>query len=571
LTYGLNLKSKLSTLLTSLVVALHLASNNRMTTSIAREFIMATVPVDCPTVSIMRDPADLPPELFEMILDLALHNESDAQRLCHLALFNRRWHISLQYQIYKQWTYNGARQNFMTMLRFVRTIRKHAYIAAMVHSLNVGNWGFYPGAIAGCRSRPIQLPPDDIGWIRIAIRDTGLSELENHVLTSLSDGDRRPLMAILLASLPNLSTLYAHVPHSDPFLGAVLKKTLQGQTSSPLSELKELYLFAEIPVLCGGIRGSKDDRRFPYEDMRDCPANFRLDYLWPVFYLPKVQTLLLYYLDPNKAAEYLSQHDAKSHVENLYLVGHLSFTTRDLQALISRPEKLRRLSFYNGEGYGHNKLSRSDMWASLRQHSLSLETIDIYFIDPVMTLGHFGPLNTFTNLKDLRINTDVVLSRYIDSPIPAFRLQETLPESVQALTLYGQQTYHSSVDIPRQLQELIGSGFSSLKSLGLERAWYELGWEDHLCFDHHGGESYQTLKRLFNKRGVDLWRKGTDELSMGGVQKKLWPETIHMQRDGQVRRRAAQLCPQSLADTDEVLIGKDTGDYYVLLFSGQSK
>ncbi|KAJ5135466.1 uncharacterized protein N7515_004744 [Penicillium bovifimosum] len=222
-------------------------------------------------------------------------------------------------------------------------------------------------------------------------------------------------------------------------------------------------------------------------------------------------------VDPSNAAEYLGQHEATSHVENLYLVGHSMFTTRDLQALLSRPEKLKRLSLYNSEGYGHDRLSRSELWASLRQHSLSLESIDIYCVDLVMTMGHFGQLNIFKNLKDLRINTDVLLSRYIHSPISAFSLSETLPESVQTLVLYGQHTHHSAFNIPRQLQELTSKGLLTLKSVGLEKPWFEIGEDDDLCFGQDGAVLYQALRAFLSSRGVDLSRKKPQELSMGGA------------------------------------------------------
>lgn len=234
----------------------------------------------------------------------------------------------------------------MRLWKFVRTVRNNARIAALVRTLNVGNWGFYSHAVVDGLPSPIQVPPNQTEWIRCAIQDTGLGGLGDSILDSLSRRDRRPLMGILLASVPNLSTLYAHVPRSDAILEVILKKALHGGTSSPLYELKELYLFAEVPVLVENNHGSENEAQesFSEKDIGGLRHYFKLDYLWPIFYLPNIRTLLLYDLDPTKAAEYLDQPDGVCHVEELYIVGYgmkKVFTIADTQALSTRTGRLK--------------------------------------------------------------------------------------------------------------------------------------------------------------------------------------------------------------------------------------
>lgn len=502
----------------------------------------------------MPDPAELPPEIFDIVLNLAVCDKSDPQHLCNLSLLNHRWHTALLGHIYNEWTYNGARQPFMTLFKFVRTICKDAQIARLVQTLNVGNWGFYPRAVFGGPPRLIEIPPDEREWIQRAIHDTGLGDLEDSIFESLSQRDRRPLMAMLLASVPNLSTLYAHVPRSDPILGAVLARKLQDQTCGPLHELKELYLFSEYPVLvernggCGhGLCESSPDEkpgdRLPY---------FKLDYLWPVFYLSKVQNLLLYNLDPSKTTEYLGQHNAESHVENLYLVGYDPkgvFKIPDFQALISRTGKLKSLSLYNPEEYDLSELSNSEMWECLQKHKNSLKALDIYRAAPMFGMGHFGFFHDFTSLTDLRIHLDMLLGGCLGSPLAPFRLQETLPESIQNLTLHGDQGYLTIPDIPDQLQNLLDGSFPSLRSITLEKA-------NPVIINNTAEiqKPYQRLKELCTDKGIAFQVKEGNQLPRGGKQEELWAKTIYMQREGWDRCIMAWDYPRKLGDSEELLL-----------------
>ncbi|OJJ38323.1 hypothetical protein ASPWEDRAFT_179887 [Aspergillus wentii DTO 134E9] len=152
----------------------------------------------------MPNPADLPQELFHLVPDHALTaEEPDAQRLCSLSLLSRNW----------------------TLWKFLRTVRQNPHLAARVQTLKIGNWGFYPkAAVQGGDFRPAA---DEVELVRRAIHDAGIGHLEQRIIESLAKKDRRSLMALLLASLPNLVTVHAHVPMSDPVLGEVLRQTLE--------------------------------------------------------------------------------------------------------------------------------------------------------------------------------------------------------------------------------------------------------------------------------------------------------------------------------------------------------
>lgn len=102
------------------------------------------------------------------------------------------------------------------------TVLSNAHLAALVRTLNIGNWGFYPSA-ALKRGQDLQLPPEELKLVSNAIHNGGIQHLEASIVReSLPRRDRRPLMALLLTCLPNLSTVYAHVPSCDPVLGTVI-------------------------------------------------------------------------------------------------------------------------------------------------------------------------------------------------------------------------------------------------------------------------------------------------------------------------------------------------------------
>ena len=179
----------------------------------------------------MPDPAKLPYEIFAMILNLAFEDSKrdSVQHLYALSLFNRRWNKALLPRMYSEWTYNGARQSFMTLWKFFITIRRDPYLAGLVRTLTIGNWGFYrprnPEQFQSQFSQ-LSLPPDELALLRTAIHDAGIGRREDRILRSLSERDRRPVVALLLVSLPNLQSVSAYYPRRDPFMKAVLENAV---------------------------------------------------------------------------------------------------------------------------------------------------------------------------------------------------------------------------------------------------------------------------------------------------------------------------------------------------------
>ncbi|KXG47041.1 uncharacterized protein PGRI_037870 [Penicillium griseofulvum] len=412
----------------------------------------------------MPNPADLPLELFLEVLHFALPKYyTDPQRLCSLALLGRKWHAALLGRIYNEWTYNGARQSFMTLWKFVRTLRNNTSIAAIVTTLNIGNYGFYPRAVAG--GPKVQLPANE-RWIHSAIHDAGLGNLEDTVLQSLSRRDRRPLMVILLTSVPNLSALYGHVPQYDPLMATFVKSTLDseatGNSVRPLGKVKELVLFFEIPVVVNKNDDADNEvhEESSDEDYRNITSDPKIDYVWPVFYLPCLRTLSLFDIDPTDAEMFLGQHDAISHVETL-VIGcfHTVFTVQDIQAFLTRIERLKSISLNLHTDCFESEISNPELWDCLQKHKDSLEVIDIFRNGD--TFGHkggwFGLLREFKKLRHLYVQFDTILGGCCDSPMAPFRLRDTLPSTIQKLTLYQNDDHgFSIINLHSHLRELLG-------------------------------------------------------------------------------------------------------------------
>ncbi|GAB1208537.1 hypothetical protein APSETT445_007288 [Aspergillus pseudonomiae] len=349
----------------------------------------------------MANIAQLPPELFCPVLDLAFENQSDIQLFCSLSLLSRQWYEALVPRIYAEWAYNGARQSFRSLWNFLRTILNDSRLAVLVHSLHIGNWGYYPHA-RSVEWEELNLPREEITLIREAINRVGIKHLESNIIKDIRERDRRPLMALLLTCLPNLTRIYAHVPQSDPVLSAALMQILDCQggnnPSTLLSKLSELYIFGEVDI------PTRDLVNYDLLARAD-QTLLRLDDLWPAFHLTGLRTLSLYGLDIANAARRLGASPAMSRLKHLSITGgfNSSCTYSDLRALLTLPEALTSFSLYVQDyafgSIGDDMISNAGLWNVLEKHQNSLEYLDIYrdaeHTRLFMSQRHFGLLRSF--------------------------------------------------------------------------------------------------------------------------------------------------------------------------------
>lgn len=382
----------------------------------------------------MLNLAGLPPEIFDIVLDMALQNDSEVERLFDLSTISRQWHRALSGRIYSQWTFNGARQSFMTLWRFLRTMCRNPNLASWVQTLRIANWGFFDHAyISG---QELELPSDELDLVKIAISDAGIGHLESNILESLSKRDRRPLMAVLLTRLPNLSNVYAVVPQSDPVLYAVLEQVITRQkngTPSPvLGRLKECYIFQEFPVLPPLLnKGSDED---------SAESDFlRLDDIWPMLLLQSLRKISMYDVDPAKASALLGSSAGASSAESLGLVisSSCQCTNSDIQSLIRFSHNLKSFLLYlNSIGWPKSRIpgiTNTGIWEGLSTHKPSLESF--HYSHGVCTparCDRLDVLRDFTRLKHVSLEVQTLLLGDRDYKIyrAPFFLKDALPSTL---------------------------------------------------------------------------------------------------------------------------------------------
>ncbi|KAL3488365.1 hypothetical protein BJX62DRAFT_240175 [Aspergillus germanicus] len=393
------------------------------------------------------DLLDLPVEVLNDILDHAYGTDIDPSdhldkpRLSRLLLVTRKWYQAFIPRVYSSWSFNGACHNYRSLWCFLRTVLSCPHIGELVQTLDVGNWGH--GIPFYLSQDTFEASRGEKSLLSEAIRRAGIHDLEDEIQKKFPPPtsnltDHRPLMALLLVSLPNISTLYAHIPNSDPYSKAVLGECLN---SSMLETLQELYVLPEVPVFDRSLAGSPG-----YE--RDTTNFHRLkfDAVWPLLFQPRLRTVSIYNVDTENLALLLgSERSTRAcTIEELHITTHKQSKCLpdDVHALITLPEALRSVSFYwHNCIFKHGpakkdttcKISNQQIWAVLQKHASTLESLDIvHGIDNSRHWrgDHFGSMASFARLRSLAIQAEVLFGG--DSSL----LATTLPVSLEVLMLF---------------------------------------------------------------------------------------------------------------------------------------
>ncbi|CEL08220.1 hypothetical protein ASPCAL11371 [Aspergillus calidoustus] len=501
----------------------------------------------------MRDLADFPAELLHPILGLAFAGRPPPSRFDHdpdgvldlrglsrLLLVNHRWHETFLPYVYSSWSFDGGYQPYRCLWKFFRTIMTHPHLAALVQTLNIGNWGFgLPYYIA---EQPLNLDAEELGLVSKAVHLAGLQHLEVEILSKVSTPLARnhPLVALLLARLPNVSTIYAHIPDSDPYLHSVLLAALE-RPCTIFTNLKTIYLLPEVPVLEPYAPEFKSDSAY-------YPA-LSLDMTWPALYLPTLRALYLYNLETKGLADLLASH-APKHAREC-LITCLSIATHkdskclpeDISALLALPKALTSVSlFWNNYKFKTGpskkdvvyKVSNNQIYHVLQKHSSSLENIDIFH---GLSTGHhnikdhFGPLTMFVVMKSLTVQAEVLLG-CDDS-----KILTCLPAGLRTLTLMVDTVRQARLPgLLSQLGLLVESDKPTLKRLRLCENNPKYTDPDTL-------EAYQNLLGVCAQHNVSFgivgyWSPGDTDclIASGGRCPWIWRKTMHMMGTGIHRR-----------------------------------
>jgi hypothetical protein len=459
------------------------------------------------------EPPRLPFELLDMVMGHASDGMADVKTLCTFSLVSSRWYAALSGRIYSRWLHDGEHHSILSMWKFLRSVLTSRRIADGVHELDIRNW--HLGLVY--KSGRLVLSDDDVDLFRDALRMAGLETIESSALEALQKADPRPLMALLLACLPNLATLHAHLPDEDMFFAAVLQKAIEGRQNQQapngiplLNRLREVHL-ASAWIYRG--RGYQ----------------LRVKHLSHVFQLPNIQELSVFDLEPCEAFDRFGNSPGSSSITNLTLVHHRGslLEVPDTLALLAFPRRLTKLSIYlnDNDAMGYrNQISNIDLWSGIRKHEDSLEHLDIYRdCDGDIPECHsrnnsyFGLMRRFTRLRHLYIQPEVVLGGCCTGELAPFRLKDTLPPNLESLVLYGYEGLVFIKNLAQQLEEVVTSpDFPLLGDVALEMKVPRPGWYCTRPTDslpHHEvrracrevGKKYETKDSLsFIKGGVGL-------------------------------------------------------------------
>lgn len=426
------------------------------------------------------EPSNLPIEIFNQVLDCETNRETRLRTLCCFSLVSRRWYTALSTHIYSRWLYDGEIHSISSLWKFLRSVLCNKGIAHEVRELNIRNWTFGLVHTHGC----LALSESDLDLIRKAVHASELTHIEISILEALRKADPRPLMALLLANLPNLTTLYAHLPERDIFFAEVLRKavaTRQDESKGhPLCSLCEAHFSS-----AWNYRAERPDDEDDDLDDAINTYHLRLDQLWPIFQLSSIKKLSVFDFDTQGAAERLANSSKTSNITDLTLVHHeyCQLKPLDTFALLALPRVLTSLSIYLEDSRDlehslgvYNQLSNADLWNGIRQHEDSLERLDIYrdctINQPPYHSGensYFGSMCGFKALKYLSIQPEVLLGGCCGDDLAPFNLKDTLPPQLESITLYGEEGLVDMEDLGAQLQDVIAStNFRSLGCIALE-------------------------------------------------------------------------------------------------------
>jgi hypothetical protein len=425
----------------------------------------------------------------------------------------------------------GHEHSILSMWQFLRTVLTNKRIANAVTEVDIRDWTL---GLVYRRGR-LALGAEDFNLIRSAMRDLGYDERWDSFeikleMDGLRKADPTPLVALILASLPNLVKLCAHLPREGSvFLRKVMgmgtgRRQDQGRAGTvPFSGLHELCVASPWTRQQKGRGNSAYNYVLHEGAMRktlELPALRRLD---------AFDVCLL-------GIEFLRDHPRSSPITDLTLVQHqhLPMRASGLQTFLSLPKALVSLSINMKEKdfvsmFPENHFSNTDLWNCIQQLKGPLERLDVYldckesFRKVGDTIGldhakenrktmhlpqrsHFGLMREFQRLQSLSIQPEMLLGGCCEGEYAPFQLKNTLPAGLRSLTLYGDEGLYGNKALPQQLQDaLSGTGFRQLMHITLEQ---DTGF--------HAYSPHEEVRRVCEMNGIRYEARDSKSCYKGG-------------------------------------------------------
>ncbi|KAL2014484.1 hypothetical protein VTN00DRAFT_2009 [Thermoascus crustaceus] len=498
----------------------------------------------------MHDPAGLPLEIFLIILHYVAGGNPDKldyydQFPSNLCLINRRWHAVAVPQLYSRVENHGEPWLKRSLWRFLRTVISNAELAALVRTVDFPQKYTYQGKDKDRFKEAERLYSENREIVQKAISQAGLegssSSLESEIHEGLQRDDQRPLIALILAHLPNLTTLQIHVQKSDPFLEAILFRAVglspdaqldigtgTVPTSRALQNLERAFLATwghpiKHPDHIERIRAG-----YP----------LRIDQNRPFLYLPMLQELCL--LDAELKDDLThwigsKKHTISSRLSQLTVVLDAAATASSLTNLWTllkqHTTNLTSLSLNLPDPKQTSLVTiHRDLWSALEPLQATLEYLDIYQeSSPSNSRAHSEeldfccPLRKFTKLRTLSI-TPLLLRGNCSRHKAPLQLINHLPLDLNSLAIYNSDKDCGSVieELEMQLETIPRHKYTRLTFIVVEVPVPWMGNRNKTLLP------YRRMERWAKAKGITFKTSRDALLAYGGKDSwfGLWAHTV---------------------------------------------
>ncbi|KAG8533926.1 uncharacterized protein KY384_001667 [Bacidia gigantensis] len=317
---------------------------------------------------------------------------------------------------------------------------------------------------------------------------------------ALHEGRSQAFIDVLMACLPNVSTLYLSP-------GWLPRSTLS--QSSHLQKLQSLTVF-----------GSPFDQNpdIGYREMFVKDAG-------RLFFLPTVRKVSIFDIHLSCFSDLIEVNTARtSSITDLTLVPGGDYpliedsrtTLREClkqpQALVSLTVFLPRYTSMVDQTLPSNIIPNDELWRILSFHKHCLEYLDIYDQDAdcdrssFLWKPHLSKLDGFERLHTLRILQQSLVGGFNGIREASFRLQETLPVSIRSLTIYANRP--EGLRFEQQILEAMQNfKFQKLAFL----IFQEVSGSTSISM-----QTYKELVRVCSDRNISLAFLEHDHLPRGG-------------------------------------------------------
>lgn len=181
----------------------------------------------------------------ETIIEIISYLPSIRDRRALLQVSKRFYHITIP-QIYSSWSYFGQnhQHSFKSLHCFLRTILQDQSLASQVQTLDIRDWKVDdPWGLPSPptpRDTVNEIYDQDIELFCGAVRSLGLEHDLQYFKRYLRRRDEDILLAILIAKLPNLKTLYMTMPARALAIQSIVRGLSERSTPGVLENLERM-------------------------------------------------------------------------------------------------------------------------------------------------------------------------------------------------------------------------------------------------------------------------------------------------------------------------------------------